>query len=112
MEGSIEGSHDGRHLSQRDTLTRIRTPLCRTRLRRLSMGTVGECYGNAPIERFCARMQTELLNTRKWATVEQLSVAIAAYIENCHNMRRRHSLLDLLIRPKFETLTTPQLHHT
>jgi len=78
---------------------------------RLSMGTVGDCFDNALIESFWGRMQTELFNTRKWSTVEQLSVAIADYIENFHNTRRRHSALDMLTPTEFETLNTPQLHH-
>jgi len=77
----------------------------------LSMGTVGDCYDNALIESFWGRMQTELFNTRTWSTVEQLSVAIADYIENFHNTRRRHSALDMLTPTEFETLNTPQLHH-
>jgi Transposase and inactivated derivatives len=75
------------------------------------MGTVGDCYDNALIESFWGRMQTELFNTRKWSTVEQLSVAIADYIENFHNTRRRHSALDMLTPTEFETLHTQQLHH-
>lgn len=78
---------------------------------RLSKGTVGDCYDNALIESFWGRIQTELFNTRKWSTVEQLSVAIADYIENIHNTRRRHSALDMLTPTEFEILNTPQLHH-
>lgn len=33
-----------------------------------SMGTDGDCYGNAVIESFWARMQTELLNRQRWRT--------------------------------------------
>jgi transposase InsO family protein len=55
-------------------------------------------------------MQTELFNTRKWSTVEQLSVAIAGYIKNLQNTRRRHSALDMRSPTEFETLNTPQLH--
>ena len=78
---------------------------------RLSKGTVGDCYDKALIESFWGRMQTELFNTRKWRPVEQLSVAIADYIENFHNNRRRHIALDMLTPTEFETLSTPQLHH-
>lgn len=78
---------------------------------RISMGTVGDFYDNALIESFWGRMQTELFNTRKWSTVEQLSVAIADYIENFHNTRRRHSALDMLTPTEFENINTPQLHH-
>jgi putative transposase len=31
-----------------------------------SMGSIGDCYDNAMIESFWGRMQTELLNRRKW----------------------------------------------
>jgi len=75
------------------------------------MGTVGDCYDDALIESFWGRMQTELFDTLKWSTVEQVSVAIADYIENFHNTRRRHSALDMLTSSECETLTTPQLHH-
>jgi len=78
---------------------------------RLSIGTVGDCYDNAMIESFWGPMQTELFNTRKWSTVEQLSMAVADYIETFHNSRRRHSALDMLTPTEFETLNTPQLHH-
>jgi len=55
-------------------------------------------------------MQTELLNTRNWITVEQLGIAIADYIEKFHNTRRRHSALGMLTLTDFATLNTPQLH--
>lgn len=31
-----------------------------------SMGLIGDCYDNAVIESFWGRMQTELLNRKKW----------------------------------------------
>ena len=57
------------------------------------------------------RVQTELVNTRKWSTVEQPSVAITDYIENFHNPRGRHSTLDILTPTEFGTLNTQQMHH-
>jgi len=78
---------------------------------RLRMGAVGDCHDNALNESFWGRMQTEVLYTRTWSTVEQLSVAIAEYIENFHDTRRRHSVLDMRAPTEFETLNTPQLHH-
>lgn len=47
----------------------------------------------------------------KRITVEQLSVAIADYIENFHNTARRHSALNMLTPTEFETIHTPQYHH-
>ncbi|MFM8353246.1 MAG: IS3 family transposase [Actinomycetales bacterium] len=57
---------------------------------------------------FWGRMQTELFNTRKWRTVEQLSVAIADYIGNFHNTRRRQSTLGRLTPIEFEAIMTTQ----
>jgi len=42
-----------------------------------SFGTVGDCFDNAAMESFWARLQVELLNTRKWATTFELAGAIA-----------------------------------
>ena len=50
-------------------------------LRRLgligSMGTVGDCYDNAPMESFWGSMQIELLNRQRWRTKIELAVAMA-----------------------------------
>jgi len=43
--------------------------------------------------------------------VGELTVAIADYIENFHNTRRRHSALDMLTPTEPETLNTTRLHH-
>ena len=42
-----------------------------------SLGTVGDCFDNAAMASFWARMQVELLNTRRWATTIELAAAIA-----------------------------------
>jgi putative transposase len=47
-----------------------------------SFGTIGDCFDNAAMESFWARMQVELLNTRKWATTIELAAAMADYIDN------------------------------
>ncbi|MBO3681799.1 integrase core domain-containing protein [Streptomyces sp. NEAU-YJ-81] len=49
------------------------------------MGTIGDCYGNAMIESFWGRMQTELLNRRRWRTRLELANAIFEYLEILHN---------------------------
>ena len=38
-----------------------------------SMGTVGDCYDNAPMESFWGSMQIELLNRQKWRTKIELA---------------------------------------
>jgi putative transposase len=72
-----------------------------------SMGTVGDCFDNAPMESFWGSMQIELLNRKKWLTYVELATAIADYIVNFYNPTRRHSSLDYLTPDEFETLRSP-----
>jgi len=67
-----------------------------------SMGTVGDAFDNALIESFWARLQTELLNRRKWKTRVELSTALFDYLEIFHNRTRRHSALRMLTPIEFE----------
>lgn len=69
-----------------------------------SMGTVGDCFDNAPMESFWGSMQIELLNRKKWMTYVELATAIADYIENFYNPSRRHSSLGYLTPVEFEAL--------
>jgi transposase InsO family protein len=69
-----------------------------------SMGTLGDCYDNAPMESFWGSMQIELFNRQRWRTTLQLSVGIADYIENFYNVARRHSALNYLTPIEFEDL--------
>lgn len=74
-----------------------------------SMGTIGDCYDNAMIESFWGRMQTELLNRRRWRTRLELANAIFEYLEIFHNRQRRHSALGMLTPIEFELRTTPSI---
>ena len=69
-----------------------------------SMGTVGDAYDNALIESFWARLQTELLDRKKWKTRIELSTALFDYLEIFHNRNRRHSALGMLTPIEFETV--------
>jgi transposase InsO family protein len=71
------------------------------------MGTVGDCFDNAPMESFWGSMQIELLNRKKWLTYVELSTAIADYIVNFYNPMRRHSSLEYLTPEEFEKLRSP-----
>jgi transposase InsO family protein len=71
-----------------------------------SFGTVGDCFDNAAMEAFWARLQVELLNTRRWATTIELAAAMADYIDNFYNVERRHSYLGNISPTEFETLWT------
>jgi putative transposase len=67
-----------------------------------SLGSVGDPYDNAVVESFWGRMQTELLNRKRWNTRVELANAIFEYIEAFHNRRRRHSALDWQTPIEFE----------
>jgi putative transposase len=67
-----------------------------------SMGTVGDAFDNALIESFWARLQTELLNRKRWKTRIELSTALFDYLEIFHNRNRRHSALGMLTPIEFE----------
>ena len=67
-----------------------------------SMGSIGDCYDNAMIESFWGRMQTELLNRKRWKTRLELANAIFEYLEIFHNRRRRHSALGMLTPIEYE----------
>jgi putative transposase len=69
-----------------------------------SMGTIGDCFDNAPMESFWGSMQIELLNRQKWLTCVELAHAIADYIINFYNPSRRHSSLDYLTPDEYEAL--------
>jgi putative transposase len=70
----------------------------------LSMGRVGDAYDNGMMESFWARMQTELLNRKRWRTRLELANAIFEYLEIFHNRKRRHSALGMLTPTEYETL--------
>ena len=46
-----------------------------------SMGSIGDCYDNGMMESFWGRMQTELLDRRRWRTRIELANAIFEYLE-------------------------------
>jgi putative transposase len=69
-----------------------------------SLGTIGDAFDNAAVESFWARMQTELLDTRKWMTRVELSTAIFDWVEVFYNRTRRHSSLGMLSPAAYESL--------
>jgi putative transposase len=68
-----------------------------------SFGTVGD-FDNAVMESFWGRLQTELLDTRRWATTLELTLAMADYIDNFYNIERGHSYLGKLSPAEYERL--------
>ena len=87
----------------------------------------GIAYDNAMIESFWGRMQTELLNHKRWKTRIELATAIFEYLEIFHNRQRRHSGLGMrtpmnsncYIKPpnpwpetKYDHTTKPRAHQS
>ena len=71
------------------------------------MGSIGDCYVNAVIESFWGRMQTELLNRKRWNTRVELASAMFEYVEVFHNRQRHHSSIGMLTPIEYE-----RIHHT
>lgn len=67
-----------------------------------SMGSVGDCFDNAMAESFFATLQCDLLDTRAWATRNELAQAIFEYVEAFYNPIRRHSSLEMLSPNDYE----------
>jgi len=73
-----------------------------------SMGQVGSAGDNAAMESFFALLQKNVLDRRRWATRDELRVAIVTWIERTYHRRRRQAALGRLTPIEFETImTTP-----
>ena len=72
-----------------------------------SMGRVGACGDNAAMESFFALLQNNVLDRQRWATREQLRLAIITWIEKTYHRRRRQRRLGRLTPIEFELLHTP-----
>ena len=59
------------------------------------------------IESFWGRVQTELLDRKRWRTCVELANTIFEYLEIFDNRQRRHTSLGMLTPIEFETQ-----HHT
>jgi transposase InsO family protein len=73
-----------------------------------SMGQVGSAGDNAAMESFFALLQKNVLNRHRWATREELRIAIVTWIERTYHRRRRQIALGRLTPVEFETIMTPQ----
>jgi transposase InsO family protein len=71
-----------------------------------SMGQVGSAADNAAMESFFSLLQKNVLNRRRWATREQLRLAIVTWIERTYHRRRRQAALGRLTPIEFEIIMT------
>ncbi len=69
-----------------------------------SMGRVGACGDNAAMESFFALLQKNVLDRQKWATREELRLAMIIWIERTYHRRRRQRRLGKLTPIEFETI--------
>lgn len=75
-----------------------------------SMGRVGTAGDNAAMESFFALLQKNVLDRRRWATRQELRIAIVTWIERTYHRRRRQATLGRLTPIEFETIMpTPAL---
>ena len=72
-----------------------------------SMGNVGTAADNAAMESFFALLQRNVLDTRTWATRDELRIAVITWIERIYNQRRRQRSLQRLTPIEYETINNP-----
>ena len=71
-----------------------------------SMGQVGSAGDNAAMESFFALLQKNVLDRQRWATRDELRIAIVTWIERTYHRRRRQASLGRLTPIEFETIMT------
>ncbi len=74
-----------------------------------SMGRVGACGDNAAMESFFALLQKNVLDRKRWATRDELRLAIVVWIEKTYHRTRRQRRLGRLTPVEFETINRPAL---
>ncbi|MGY2093371.1 IS3 family transposase [Nocardia gipuzkoensis] len=74
-----------------------------------SMGRVGACGDNAAMESFFALLQKNVLDRKRWATRDELRLAIVVWIEKTYHRTRRQRRLGRLTPIEFETINRPAL---
>jgi len=72
-----------------------------------SMGRVGAAGDNASAESFFSLLQKNVLDRQRWATREELRLAIVTWIEATYHRRRRQRGLGKLTPIQFETIHQP-----
>jgi putative transposase len=71
-----------------------------------SMGRVGAAGDNAAMESFFSLPQTNVLNRRRWATRDELRVAIITWIEATYHRRRTQEALSRSTPIEYQTIMT------
>lgn len=74
-----------------------------------SMDWVGACADNAAMGSFFALLQKNVLNRRRWATREELRLAIITWIEGTYYRKRRQRGLGKLTPIECEMIINPRV---
>jgi putative transposase len=74
-----------------------------------SMGQVASAGDNAAMESFFALLQKNVLDRKRWATREDLRIAIITWIERTYHRRRRQTRLGRLTPIEYEAIMTTQV---
>ncbi|WNJ60819.1 IS3 family transposase [Nocardia seriolae] len=74
-----------------------------------STGRVAACADNAAMESWFALLQRNVLDRKRWATREELRLAMAVWIERTYHRRRRQRGLARLTPIEYETLNQAPL---
>jgi len=69
----------------------------------ISMSRPGNPYDNAFAESFMKTLKTEEVDGRRYASLEEASESIGAFIDGFYNSERLHSALDYRSPEEFET---------
>ena len=74
------------------------------------MGRVGASGDNAAMESYFALLQKNVLNRRRWATRDQLRLAIITWIERTYHRRRRQRAIGKLTPIEYEMIYNTTAH--
>lgn len=72
-----------------------------------SMGQVGSAGDNAAMESFFSLLQRNVLDRQRWASRDDLRIAIVTWIERTYHRRRRQARLGRLTPIEFEAIMNP-----
>lgn len=69
-----------------------------------SMSRRGDCWDNAPMERFMNSLKNEWVHHESYATIEEARTGVFRYIEMFYNRERRHQALGYISPCRYEEL--------
>jgi len=69
-----------------------------------SMSRKGNCYDNAVVESFFARLKSEWINHNRYRSRSEAIRSLFYYLEIFYNRKRRHSSIDYITPQKYEIL--------